>query len=167
MAKAKAKTHKPWEFQEGNQWWKERTTHGRKKKFTPETLAKACAEYLDYVEAYPLPEEKVFASKGELLRCTVHHLRAMTIQGLCNFLDIDITTWRSYAEQDDFSPVTTRMDSVMYDQNITGASADLLNANIIARKLGLADKKEVTAVAKISAEPLTEEEWTEKYTRGE
>nr|WP_261640834.1 DNA-packaging protein [Erwinia mallotivora] len=36
-----------------------------------------------------------------------------------------------------------RAEQIIYNQKFTGAAADLLNANIIARELGLADKREV------------------------
>ncbi len=39
---------------------------------------------------------------------------------------------------------TTRVDEIIRTQKFQGASADLLNANIIARDLGLADKTELT-----------------------
>ena len=71
-------------------------------------------------------------------------MRAMTIGGLCIFLDIDRTTWIEYASREGFSQVTTRVEAVIRDQKFTGASAGLLNPNIIARDLGLADKSEVT-----------------------
>ena len=53
-------------------------------------------------------------------------------------------TWQDYTEKDDFSAVTTRIEDIIYEQKFTGAAADLLNPNIIARDLGLADKKEVS-----------------------
>ena len=44
----------------------------------------------------------------------------------------------------DFSEVTTRVDEIIRTQKFQGAAADLLNPNIIARDLGLADKSELT-----------------------
>jgi hypothetical protein len=69
-------------------------------------------------------------------------MRAMTIAGLCIFLDIDQTTWRDYGTKKDFSRVVTRAEEVIRSQKFAGAAADLLNANIIARDLGLTDKQE-------------------------
>ena len=46
----------------------------------------------------------------------------------------------------DFLTVIRDIEQTIYNQKFTGASADLLNANIIARDLGLADKQEVTEV---------------------
>jgi poly(A) polymerase Pap1 len=44
----------------------------------------------------------------------------------------------------DFSTVITDIEKTIYTQKFQGASADLLNANIIARDLGLSDKTELT-----------------------
>ena len=68
----------------------------------------------------------------------------MTIDGLCIFLDIARRTWDGYCERDDFVPVTTRVAEIIRTQKFQGAAAELLNANIIARELGLADKSELS-----------------------
>ena len=129
----------------GNQFWKMRSSHGRKPTFPdPDALWEACCEYFEWVEANPLKEAQAFAYQGVV---TVHELakmRAMTLAGLCIFLDIDRTTWAEYAKRDGFSPVTTRVDEIIRSQKFEGASAGLLNPNIIARDLGLSDKSELT-----------------------
>src|SRR5699024_4951501 len=73
----------------------------------------------------------------------VPKMRAMTISGLCLFLDIDRSTWYDWASRDDYSNIVKRVEEVIYSQKFAGAAADLLNANIIARDLGLADKNQV------------------------
>lgn len=128
----------------GNSFWQMRSSHGRKPIFADsEQLWTACTEYFEWVEANPLKEAQAFAYQGAV---TVHELakmRAMTLAGLCIFLDIDRTTWADYAAKDDFSPVATRVEEIIRTQKFEGASAGLLNANIIARDLGLADKSEL------------------------
>lgn len=127
----------------GNQFWKARSSHGRKPLFaSPEDLWAACAEYFEWVDANPLQEEKVFNGKDGIVRATIAKMRAMTLSGLCIFLDIDRTTWEAWRTREDFSPVTTRVDEIIRDQKFTGAAADLLNPNIIARDLGLSEKTE-------------------------
>jgi len=129
----------------GNQFWKARTKHGRDKLFaSADALWEACCEYFQWVEDHPLWEMKVTQYQGEVVNMPVPKMRAMTIGGLCIFLDIDETTWRAWREQEDFSTVIQRAERVIYNQKLSGAAADLLNANIIARDLGLADKKDVT-----------------------
>jgi len=129
----------------GNQFWKARTKHGRDKLFAShEALWEACQEYFQWVEENPLYEDKVSFFQGVASHEPMAKMRAMTIGGLCIFLDITEQTWFSWRKDEDFSDVVTRVESIIRAQKFEGASADLLNPNIIARDLGLADKKEVT-----------------------
>ena len=132
----------------GNQFWKARTKHGRDKLFaSAELLLEACQEYFQWVEDNPLYEAKPFSFQGEITIAQVAKMRAMTIGGLCIFLGIDQTTWQRWkgGDDQDFCRVTREVEEIIYNQKFTGASADLLNANIIARDLGLADKKDLTS----------------------
>lgn len=129
----------------GNQFWKARSKHGRDKIFKdPETLWESCLEYFQWVEDNPLKaaEVKSFQGKHELVE--VPKMRAMTISGLCIFLDIAPPTWFDYAKAEGFSDVTSRAEEIIRTQKFAGAAADLLNASIIARDLGLAEKQEHT-----------------------
>lgn len=128
----------------GNQFWKARSKHGRDRLFaSADLLWDACCEYFQWVEDNPLLEMKPFAYQGVVIQEPVAKMRAMTINGLCLFLDIDETTWRAWREVDDFSTVVSKAEKIIYEQKFTGAAADLLNPNIIARDLGLADKKDL------------------------
>lgn len=71
-------------------------------------------------------------------------MRAMTLSGLCLFLDIADNTFRLYRARDDFKEVTEKIDQVIRWQKFTGAAAELLNPVIIARDLGLKDSHEHT-----------------------
>lgn len=129
----------------GNQFWKVRSSHGRKPIFeSPEQLWKACEEYFEWVEANPLWEAKAFAYQGEVTIEKLPKMRAMTINGLCLFLDITRQGWAEYCAKQDFSDITAQAEQHIRDQKFTGAAAELLNPNIIARELGLAEKKEHT-----------------------
>lgn len=124
----------------GNQFWKARTKHGRDKLFaSAELLWEACCEYFTWAEENPLTEMKPFAYQGVVIQEPVAKMRAMTLDGLCLFLDIDDQTWRNWRESQDFVGVVTRTERVIRDQKFSGAAADLLNPNIIARDLGLRD----------------------------
>lgn len=128
---------------EGNQFWKQRSSHGRKPIFPdPDALWDACCEYFDWVEANPLKEAQAFAYQGTVKLQELPKMRAMTIEALCIFLDIARRTWDGYRERDDFVPVTTRVEEVIRAQKFQGAAAGLLNPNIIARDLGLSEKQE-------------------------
>lgn len=82
-----------------------------------------------------------FNGTGTLME--MPRMRAMTIQGLCNFLQIGTSTWSDYKSKDGFSDIITRVEGIIFQQKFEGASADLLNPNIIARELGLKEKSEV------------------------
>lgn len=128
----------------GNRFWELRSSHGRRPIFSsPDDLWNAACEYFQWVEDNPLWEDKVTSFQGVNTHDPVAKMRAMTLDGLVLFLDIDDTTWRRYKEREDFSQVTTRIEKTIRSQKFAGAAADLLNANIIARDLGLADKSEL------------------------
>lgn len=129
---------------------------GRPRKFpTPDDLLKGCLEYIEWCNAHPLLET-VLASgaKGDgQYKTTMPRMRAMSINGLCLFLEIDENNWRDYAAgrrgeaeglADDFRLVCTRVSGLIRDQKFTGAAGGFLNPSIIARDLGLADKREIT-----------------------
>ncbi|KQV32886.1 DNA-packaging protein [Rhizobium sp. Root1204] len=127
----------------GNQFWKARSTHGRAPIFaSPDVLWAACAEYFEWVEQNPLWESKPFAFQGVGTVENLPKMRAMTISGLCIFLDIARKSWDEYRGRQDFLPVVTQVEEIIRTQKFEGASADLLNPNIIARDLGLAEKQE-------------------------
>ncbi|WP_228434704.1 DNA-packaging protein [Chryseobacterium defluvii] len=133
----------------GNQFWKMRAKHGRDKLFaTPEELWNAACEYFQWVEDNPLPETKVFQHQGKVVTETVPIMRAMTLGQLCFYLNCNEAYFRQFKarltdEDEGFSTVIADIENVIYTQKFQGASGNLLNANIISRDLGLADKKEV------------------------
>ena len=126
---------------EGNQFWKMRSSHGRNPIFeSPEQLWEACCEYFEWVEANPLWETQYKTAHGEPVPVSIPKMRPMTIGGLCIFLDISTSCWDAYRNREDFMAVTTRVERIIYEHKFAGASADLLNPNIIARDLGLKDQ---------------------------
>jgi len=125
----------------GNRFWEARSKHGRDKIFsTPEILWDAAVEYFEWVEENPLYEQKAWCHQGEVITEDMPKMRAMTFGGLCIFLDVDKKTWDMYKAREDFIPITNRISEVIRDQKFSGAAADLLNASIIARDLGLKDQ---------------------------
>jgi hypothetical protein len=129
----------------GNQFWKARSSHGRSPIFVdPESLWVAACEYFEWIDLHPLKEAKAFAFQGSVTIHELSKMRAMTIVGLCIFLDISQQAWSEYKTRQGFGEVTARIDEIIRTQKFQGAAADLLNANIIARDLGLADKSELT-----------------------
>jgi len=78
------------------------------------------------------------------------HPRPYTLTGLCLWLSVNEKFWRELREakrEDDneFSPVITRVEQIIYTNKFEGAAVGFFNANIIARDLGLADKRDISA----------------------
>jgi hypothetical protein len=145
VKKKTKKTIEKGPFKPGNQLWKLRSSHGRKPIFSsPEELWEAAVDYFEWVTKHPLKAAELVKYQGKAKIKNLPKMRAMTLKGLCLFLDLPHSTWQDYTAKDDFSAVTTRIEDIIYEQKFTGAAADLLNPNIIARDLGLADKKEVS-----------------------
>ena len=131
-------------FTKGNQFWKQRTRHGQQAMFEdPQKLYEACIEYFEWVEDNPLKETKVGFYLGDPIIVEVDKIRAMTSSGLSIFLGITHKTlieWRK--QREDLKPIIEWAEQIIRDQKFTAAAAGLLNANIISRELGLADKTE-------------------------
>lgn len=128
------------QFKVGNEAWKSRSSHGRKPKFeSPEVLESACDEYFQWVNDNPLMSVELVKFQGVGIPHQVPRMRAMTIGGLCVFLDIDLKTWISYKEKPDFLHTTTRAEQIIYHQKVEGAAADLLNPSFIGKEIGLKD----------------------------
>lgn len=129
----------------GNRFWEQRSKHGRNPIFAgPDELWTACCEYFQWVEDNPLFESKPFAYQGVVVQEPVAKMRAMTLDGLCIFLDVSRETWSNYREREDFLAACQKVEQIIRTQKFQGAAADLLNPSIIARDLGLADKSELT-----------------------
>lgn len=83
-------------------------------------------------------------------------MRPFSLEGFCNYADIVINTFKNYEKLEvdadsteeekkkakDFLIVTSHVRQIIENQQFEGAASGFLNANIIARKLGLADKQE-------------------------
>lgn len=143
----------------GNQFWKARSKSGRGKIFkTPKSLWKAAEEYFQWVEDNPLKESKATQFQGKFVYGEVNKMRAMTIVGFCRFVHINFKTWQLYQGRKDFIHITGEIEDVIYDQKFSGAAADLLNANIIARDLGLTEKTSTEHSGTINLTNLTDAE---------
>jgi hypothetical protein len=132
-------------FPNGNGFWKLRSKHGVDKIFaTPEIMWEAACEYFLACEENPLIEVDFKGKDSE--RVHIPRMRAFTMERLCLFLDVHkgyFLEFKKALKDDqlgrDFSRVITRIEQTIYSQKFEGASAGFLNANIIARDLGLKD----------------------------
>lgn len=152
----------------GNQFWKQRSRHGVRPIFPegPEGAAKlqeACEDYFQWCEDNPLQEDKAFSYEGDVIHTNLNKVRAFTLNGLCLFIDVTGPTWHDWrTTRQDLANVIAWAEQVIRDQKFVAAAAGLLNANIISRDLGLADKQEISGpnggpVRSITSEMTTEE----------
>ena len=134
----------------GNKFWKARAKHGRDKIFkTPEAMLGAAFDYFTWVEANPLTKAIVYQG---VVTGNEELMRAMTIKGLCIYWGVNTQYLNDFigsldVEDEyskDFSSVISTIKEIIETQKFEGASAGLLNPNIIARDLGLTDKKELS-----------------------
>lgn len=137
------KKHK---FGKGNEFWKQRSSHGPNPKFEdPEALLDACNQYFEWAHNNPLFEADSYTYKGKRRRTAVPRLRAMTVKGMCIYIGIASSTWDSYCEKDEFFDVTSYVKNVIFVQKFEGAAVNQLNPSIIARDLGLKDHKDLSS----------------------
>lgn len=134
----------------GNRFWALRSGNGAKLKFdTPEELWAAAVEYFEWVDANPLYEAKAFSYEGKVTVQALPKMRAMSSGGLCLFLDVSHETWRGWRtpghklHRPDLAEVIAKVEAVIWTQKFEGGAAELLNPNLVARDLGLADKKQL------------------------
>lgn len=139
----------------GNQFWKLREKNGRNKIFTsPEELWEQATEYFEYCDANPLVE--IEWNGKDPIECELPKMRAYTWSGLELYLDIDSLRWYKTAEtHKEYLQVISRIEKILYTQKFEGAAAGMLNQNIIARDLGLVDKKEFEGNVVVNSELLT------------
>lgn len=135
----------------GNQFWKQRSKHGRDKLFaSPELLWEAACEYFEWCDTNPFKEQNLINSGpngGKIV--DTDKMRPYTMQGLCLYLNCNTAYFRTFKAQStdndkDFNTIITRIEEVVYNQKFSGAAAGFLNANIIARDLGLKDNTDIT-----------------------
>lgn len=135
-------------FKPGNKFWQCRSKHGPNFRYEGEEgAAQLRAEgeaYLEWCEENPLMEAKAFAYKGDVVVENVPKMRVATLGGFCLHLGIALTTWHDWRKRQDLCNVTVDIENAIREYKFAGAAADLLNANIISRDLGLADKTELT-----------------------
>lgn len=131
---------------EGNQFWKQRSKHGRDKLFaSPELLWEAACEYFQWCSDNPW--EKVDFKGKDADEVRIPTERPLTINGLCLYLGCNPAYFRNFKGQErgkdkDFSAVISQIEETIYTQKFEGAAVGAFNANIIARDLGLADKQD-------------------------
>jgi len=136
-------------FQKGNSLWKLRKNPGRPRKYkTADDVRQAALDYFEWASDNPLIEQKLVSYQGESYLEPVPKMRPFTKQGLAVYMGVSINTWLSYEKDSDFLDVCAWVNDVIFTQQYEGASTGLLQHQIVARYLGLAEKQEVTTDTK-------------------
>lgn len=129
---------------------------GKPPKYTPEEMWAKAVEYFTWVQEHPLLAAKW--EKGQLL--AEPRMRAMTEASFCMFAGMSMEVFRRYKIgkvgklKPQYQVVANLIADRIRSQKFEGASADLLNANIISRDLGLADKKQIEGRINLTDEPI-------------
>lgn len=138
----------------GNSFWKLRTKHGRDRVIQDYVkLREDIEEYFCWCDENPILITELFNVKGEGI---VEHdkpvRRPFQKEALANALGL--SEWRYIADlknvSDDFSQVIMWAERTIYSQKFEGATVGQFNSNIIARDLGLVDKREDSLKANIN-----------------
>lgn len=150
------------QFQKGNNFWTLRSKHGRDRLFTdPDSLWQAACEYFAHCDETPwFRNEAIKSGLGAGSIIQVPTQRPYTLSGLCLFLNVNpdylnqfkkslvSKTDPSKPEYEQsaagYSEIITRIEEIIRTQKFEGAVVGAFNANIIARDLGLVDKKDMT-----------------------
>jgi hypothetical protein len=116
-------------------------------------LWEACVEYFCWVEDNPLIETKAFQLKHEVRIVYLPKMRAMTVGGLCLFLNISGEIWRGWKTEGhpryraDLVGVIRQVEQVIFEHKYAGVATGLLAASIISRELGLMQRANQRASA--------------------
>jgi hypothetical protein len=131
-------------FAVGNQFWKQRSKHGRDKLFaSPDLLWEAASEYFEATDKRKwIKKDWVGKDANEVEReCDTPY----TLSGMCLYFDCSRQWWNEFkdAKHSDFFEVIARIENIMNTQKFEGAAVGAFNANIISRDLGLIDRQDI------------------------
>lgn len=144
-----------------NNFWE--VVETKKRTYTPKQLWLKALDYFKWVRLNPLYEMKVFGIGSSK---AVPHMRAMTESAFCLFSGVSnemFFKWKKGERGADkgkepmYQKVCLAIAQIIYNQKLEGAAGNFLNANIISRELGLADRT-ISDTFNYNSVPLTVEE---------
>lgn len=118
------------------------------KSYLPEELWIGAMAYFDWCDSHPWKRKEPIKSGekvGKIINIPTQ--RPYSIEGLCNHLDISVETFNNYSKASGYETyfgVCSRIRQTIDNQHFEGGMVGSFNANIVTRKLGLADKRELT-----------------------
>lgn len=127
-----------------NTYWQDRKKDGRDPEYKPQDLWERACEYFQWCDENPWVK-KDFVRGGDSAGSIVdlETSRPYTLTGFCDHARISEKTFGNYHKNEGYVQVTTRIKQIMFTQKFEGAAVGAFNANLIARDLGLADRKEI------------------------
>ena len=156
---------------EGNQFWKNRSKHGRDKLFeTPELLLEAAYEYFQWCDDNPWStEESTIKLTDHTTEKTTKNKptqRPYSLDGFRLYVGASESWLREFKKtaEDDFLRVIDEIETIIVLNQKEGAIVGAYNANIIARILGLSEST-VNKNINLNTEELTPEQIKEKVKK--
>lgn len=130
---------------QNNNYWTFRNKHGRDFKYTPEKLWEEAVSYFEWMQHKTWKKSEPIKSGDKAGTCMDIKLQTpFSQESFCLYADISEDTFRNYLSNEepykDFFGVTMRIRKIIESQQFEGATVGVFNPNIIARKLGLAEK---------------------------
>lgn len=132
----------------GNNYWQFANKHGRDHKYTPDALWSEAVEYFEWMTKKVWNNKEPIKSgdmAGKVMNVPTQ--TPMSIETFCLYADISVQTFYNYESNKDgyeaFFEIITRIRAIIESNQFEGATVGAYNPNIIARKLGLIDKKDI------------------------
>lgn len=128
-------------------------------KLTPEQLFDMAVSYFEWAEQNHLKAAETASFQGHISEGKVHKARVFTVTGLRLFCAISENRLNAYRNRDGYREVMEFIDSVIYEQKYQLAVTGIINANLIAKDLGIDKNAQVNVTATAtSGEAVTKED---------
>ena len=133
-------------------YWEGRKKLGKPKIFpTPESLWEKACDYFDRIDSNPFQKAEGIKSgdlAGAIMK--IPTLRPYSWAGLENYLfeegiinALDHYRYNLDGRYENYIGIIAKIDRIIYDRKIEGASVGVFNPSIISRELGLTDNQKV------------------------
>jgi len=131
----------------GNEYYKRREKDGRELIYdSPDKFLEEAYNYFNWCKENPFYKREVLKGgvrAGDIIEVEID--RPYTIEGLCVYSGISVKTFYNYEEREDYLHVVTHIREAIRQNQLEGAMVEAYSPNIVARVLGLADKKDIRA----------------------
>jgi len=137
----------------GNNYWEFREKNGPNFAFDKNSLWNEAVKYFTWISEKTWFKNEAIKSgeqAGKIIQ--IPTVTPMSIESFCTFADISHQTFLNYCSNNDpwkdLFEVATRIKEIIGVQQFEGATVGAFNPNIIASKLGLANRTDVTTNGK-------------------